>query len=185
MTEREDDVLDREIDAAASQLTDGSPRPGFPHRVRSRIETRRPTAAWAWRAAAAAVALVLVAYLAVPRHPSEAPEGTVAREPEAGASPAVRAPEVTPPSAPEDSPEAVGRARSGLRPGSVTAARVVPPRLPVNGDAPQIAALIEPTPLVVRVEGPAALDTEGEIELKDIAVQDLSIAPLDPEKEPR
>lgn len=204
MTERTDDVLDREIDAAAKELTDGSPRPGFSQRVRSRIEAPRAAGAWGWRTAAAvAAALALTAYLVLPRSPVDRPEGIVTRE-TTPSTPAVQPPEERPDRPPDASPLArAPEIRPSARRGNVARVAPVPrpvratpapalapaPRIVAAEDVPQIAALVEPAPLVVRVEAPEALTIDREIAFKNIAVPDLSIAPLDPEldreKEPR
>jgi hypothetical protein len=173
MSEREtDQLLDAAIDVVAKELTAGEPRSGFASRVQSRLEKHgwwSPSPwhphTWRWVGGAAAVALLLVAVGLFPAW--DAPR---LRE-NAVYLPATSA-------VPPDTVAAAPAVPRGFVPtphGSQVSARRSPRatremlRVAIDPDAPQIAAL-------------ARIDALG---LEPLDVPELTIPPLDPNKEPR
>ena len=167
MDERfEDVVLDRAIDEVARELTSGAPRAGFDARVRARIAETPAPFRWTWPlAAVTALALATVVYLWQPAKPT--PDGSrvvrVTPSSEGGASP----------SGPRARTEQNERGRITPARRTTPHRRAVPDRptirIPIEEDAPQIAALAQMPDLT----------------LEPIELTEITIPPLEPEKEPR
>lgn len=163
----DDDVLDRAIDDVARELTEGAPSQGFTGRVRARVGIRPCRRAWPWQLTGAAAALSLVVYMLWPVQDREplrvrpVPTRTSAeRSPE---------PEATPQAAPARSnPPVLARATTrsapARRPQSKPRMRIA-----VDPDAPQLGAIPIPADLT----------------LKPLEIAELTIAPLDLDKESR
>ncbi len=163
----QDDAFNRAIDQVARDLTAGAPRPGLAGRVRARIERPRRTGAWAWQVAGAIAALALMAYVAWPV--SEMPRQEVVDRTVTERA----APSEPRTSAPPDTGQPRPSLDGTLRIHSVSARaprepRVVP-RIPIDREAPQLEAIREPSDLTLR----------------PIEIAELTIAPLEPEKESR
>lgn len=162
-----DDSLDRAIDEVARDLTEGAPSPGFSTRVRARLETGPRRRAWVWHLAAACAVLAIVAYLVWPVANRQSPGVRVATPAGAPRSPSK---ELTPELAPAPSRPALVRARATTRPAPVRRSSPEPRmRIAIHPDAPQLDAIPEPV----------------ELTLPPIAIAELTIAPLEPEKESR
>ena len=168
----DDNALDRAIDGVARELTSGAPCPGFDARVRASLERPRPWRAWRWQLAAA-VAVIVIAigpYLSTALRPipqTTMPASGLATGPRASGA---RAPTPMVRATPERVPAVPGPDRVAPEPPRV--ARVVHPivRIPIDDDeAPQIAAL---RPL-------------SQLDLAPIQMTELTIPPLEAEKEPR
>lgn len=164
-----DDYLDRAIEQVARELTDGAPSQGFAGHVRARLETSPRSAAWVWQMAAAAAVLALVAYFLWPAGDQQPPM-QVARTP-ASAPAAPGRPGIT--ETPGRRSQAVASlARAGTTTGPFGRGRPQPTmriRIQIDDDAPQLVAIPEPADLT----------------LKPIEIAELTIAPLEPEKESR
>ncbi len=164
---RDDEILDTAIDHVAASLTDGAPSRGFSARVRERIGRPRRSRAWAWQLAGGLALIALVAYFGWP-------------EQENTTTPTVTTRTTTPPSAPQSpaivAPRGETRVALAERQAIVRRARAprVLPRIPIDPNAPQIAALNEVTELTVSVARPRDLD------LLDLSVREVVIRPLEP-----
>jgi hypothetical protein len=164
-----DDLLDRAIDEVARELTDAAPRRGFSERVRERLETPPRSRSWAWQAMAAAAALALVAYLVWPAS-DRRPNVQVAHAPAAtpGSERQGPAPEVGPALPLPHPPHTL--ARGATHPARVLHSQPKPRmRIAIDPEAPQLDAIPEPANLSV----------------KPLEIAELTIVPLEPEKESR
>ena len=166
----DDELFDRAIDEVAHEMTDAAPRRSLVPRVRERIETPSRTRAWLWQAAAAAAALAplaLVAYLLWPAGHTP-PDVQVAHTPATTPGPASPQPAPQMVIAPPSQPHVVAQApRRGAPVGRTQQeARM---RIAVDLDTPQLDAIPEPPDLAV----------------KPLEIAELSIVPLEPEKESR
>ncbi len=169
----DDERLDRAIDEAARELTGAAPSRGFARRVRERIEQPRRATAWVWQAAGGLAVVTLVAYFAWPEKRTPSP---VAIEQAAAARTGTHLPPAGAP--PEVARVAPSVHRAGAPPHRTRAV----PRVPIDPDAPQIAALGEIEELTVMVDAPESLA------LTDLQIPELAVAPLAPgadQKEPR
>jgi hypothetical protein len=161
-----DEFLDRAIDQVARELTDGAPRQGFAGRVRQRLEPPQTAFSWRWPLAAgvAAAAVALVIWLMLPtRTVTPIAPATTQVADRALPVPSTEAPQIARGPAHESTTQ---------HETSRHAPRIPLPRLqiPVDiEDAPQIAAM------------PALSD----LAVKPIEIAELTIAPLEPEKESR
>jgi hypothetical protein len=157
---KNDELLDRAIDHVARGLTDGSPRQGFAGRVRERIEAPSAKLRWMWPiATGAAAAIILLVWLALPTQtvtPTVSPIGRAADRILQG------------PTANREAPRVAGT----IRPNETRhpRARMTEVRIPIDTEnAPQLAAITPPDDLAVQ----------------PIEIAELTIAPLEPEKESR
>lgn len=175
----EDNALDRAIDHVAHQITSGQPSRGFSSRVQERIEQPRRTVGWIWQVAAGMAVVAAIAYVSWPDRDRERPTapivvtGPATERPPAPRIPATARSGEQPPAR----SAAATRERSGAR-GS-GGRRVQLPRIPIDTDAPQIAALDELRELSVPVARPRDLDLPG------LGVHDVTIAPLEPDQKER
>lgn len=158
---RDDSELDRAIAQVARNMTDRAPRSGFATRVRERLEspTRHGRRRWTWWLVPIPAAAALVLWMALPRL-TDTPTPKHPVPPTGGEALYVPPiPEVvTPRELP--APSAARRSQRQTR-------AIVP--IPIDDGAPQIPAIAEVTELV----------------LPAIEIADLSILPLEPDKEPR
>jgi hypothetical protein len=164
------DALDRAIDAVAREVTGGSPSLGFPSRVRERIERPRAARAWVWQLAGALAVLAVIAYVSWP-------DGQKTDSPAVVTGPVANRPELPPVAqvAPRVSrPHAGVVARRVERPPRRDTPRPRGARIPIDVDAPQIAALGRVSELTVSVAQPRDLD------LPDLSVREVMIPPLEP-----
>lgn len=166
------DVLDPAIDEIARELTDGQPSRGFSARVRERIERPARATGWTWQTAAALALVAVMVYVSWPGPTDRSAEAPVVatRSAPSGSSPASRPPAVEP-------REATPREANAGVPQRIGPTRPLPrravPRIPIDVDAPQIAALGEVNELTVSVAPPRDLDLPG------LSVRDVTIPPLD------
>jgi hypothetical protein len=185
----ERDALEGLIGAVAREMTRGEPPRDLLLRVRDRIDESRPARHWVWQTAAVGVLLLLVVL-----------GGTLLRvredrpaEPIATSLPPPR-PAPTAEQRPPPPPSGLERSLERLRPtASVGAAIRTPiPALAAQSDLPSalpsaasLPSLALPEPLVVSVSPPVELEVPAEIVLTSIAVDGLSVPPLNSRKESR
>lgn len=160
-----DDYLDRAIEQVARELTDLAPRQGFAARVRQRFEPQQTAFSWRWPLTAGITAAVaLVVWLTLPTRTVTPTAPThIEADDRVLPVPSMEAPQVA--RAPAHEP-----ATRRERPRGVPRIPLPRLRIPVDiDDAPQIAAMPVPSDLAIR----------------PIEIAELTIAPLEPEKESR
>lgn len=156
-----DESLNRAIDQVARELTSGAPAVGFAGRVHVRLERPSVLPRWRWQLAGAASAILIavIVWLALPERvlgPTTFPRPRLADRVLPG--------QPEQPAASQIADRTEQAAHMPVR------ARSLPPNIRIEVDmesAPQIAAIAEP----------------GDLLVPTIEIAELTVAPLEPEKE--